>query len=102
FQDFRLRLDQHFMVAYLALAFLLLPGKNRMMRGLICAMYLLIGLMKLHLPWLTGQIIAPYHPFFIQGQPWITLACSYVAVLELVFIWGLFSKKGWIRWSVWL
>lgn len=97
--DYRLRLNQHIMSTWVTLAFLFVPNKIQCIRLLLALFYFAAGLVKLNPEWFSGAALQGRLPFF-QG---VTLqwACAYVVVLELVLIWGLFSKKTWVRWGTW-
>src|SRR5262249_35968838 len=46
--------------------------------------------------WLSGAAL--YKPIWFFTGAWLPVACTYVVVLEIVLVWGLFSKKNWIFW----
>jgi hypothetical protein len=53
-QDYRLRLNQHCMAFFVALAFLLFPAKRRVVQYLIVLFYFWAGTIKLNREWLSG------------------------------------------------
>ncbi len=53
-QDYRLRLNQHYMAFFVALAFLLFPAKRRALQYLIILFYFWAGTIKLNPEWLSG------------------------------------------------
>lgn len=97
-QDFRLRLNQHYMANWIALAFLLFPYKRVLIPHLLVLFYFWAGVLKLDTEWLTGAAL--YH----RDKLWVPEAlvpasCVYVVVLELVVIFGLYSRRAWIFWG---
>jgi hypothetical protein len=97
-QDYRLRLNQHYMALFVALVFLLLPGKRRLLQYLIVAFYFWAGTIKLDPDWLAGLSLAR------RGALWIPVAlvpaaCVYVVVLELVLVFGVLSRRAWLFWG---
>ena len=94
--DYRLRLNQHMMTAWLVAAFLLVPQKRRVVPWLLVAIYFWAGILKLTPEWLNGSGLygrLPWPPALLVP------ACYYVVVLELVFIFGLLAKHRWIFWG---
>lgn len=96
-QDFQLRLNQHYMAGIACMAFLMIPGKRRFLRLLIVFFYFWAGLLKLNREWLSGAAL--YKPvwFFTGGM--LPVACVYVVVLEILLVWGLFSKRRSFFWA---
>ncbi len=96
-QDFRLRSNQHYMATLAWFAFLFVPGKRDTMRMLIALFYFWAGLLKTNYEWLSGAALeTPIRPF---PGPLLPLACGYVVVLEVVLVWGLFSRRAWLFWA---
>lgn len=93
-QDFQLRLNQHYMAGVAAIAFLFLPGKRKLLKILIALFYFWAGLLKINQEWISGAAL--YRPIWLFTGAWIPVACTYVIVLEIVFVWGLFSRKTWV------
>ena len=97
FQDFRLRLNQHYMAGMASLAFLFLPRKREALRLLIVLFYFWAGALKLNREWLSGSALYHQDRFWIQGAllPW---ACAYVVVLEMAVSFGLLARRAWVFW----
>jgi hypothetical protein len=98
FQDFTLRLNQHYMATLVALVFHFVPNKRTNLRYLILAFYVWAGLLKFDREWLSGAAL--YH----QDRLWVPAAlipasCAYVLVLEVLFVWGVLFKRKWLFWS---
>jgi hypothetical protein len=94
--DFRTRMNQHYMIFFATLPFLLLPGKRAAIRLLIPFFYFWAGTLKLNREWLSGSAIyGRIWPFDEHTLPW---ACGYVVVLELVVVWGLWARSRWLFW----
>jgi hypothetical protein len=96
-QDFRLRLNQHYMAFFAGAVFLLLPNKRRNLRLLVVLFYFWAGLLKLNREWLTGAAL--YARPWLVPETLIPAACAYVVVLELVISWGLLAKHRWVFWA---
>ncbi len=95
-QDFQLRLNQHYMVGFASLAFLFFPAKRDLLRLLIAFFYFWAGILKLDPEWLSGKALYA-QPWLLSGSL-LPVACTYVVVLEMVLIWGIFSKRAWLFW----
>lgn len=95
--DYRLRLNQHTMTAWLTLAFLLIPHKRQVVAWLLAAIYFWAGVLKLNPEWLDGRALYGRLP---MPQWLLEPACWYVVVLELVLVFGLFSRKKWVFWAI--
>ncbi len=93
--DYRLRLNQHMMTAWLVAAFLLVPQKRRVLTGLIVAIYFWAGVLKLTPEWLNGSALYGRLPL---PTALLAPACWYVVVLELVLIFGLLARQRWLFW----
>ena len=97
-QDYRLRLNQHYMAFFVALAFLLFPAKRRVLQYLIVLFYFWAGTLKLNREWLTGAAL--YRQEFLWlPQALIPAACAYVVVLETILSFGLLARRAWIFWA---
>jgi len=92
-QDLRLRRNQHYMLSFTVAAYLLLPDPKRAIRYLLVLFYLFAGTLKLNKEWLTGAAL--YGPVPISGWP-LRIACGYVVSLELIFVFGLLSRRRWL------
>jgi hypothetical protein len=93
-EDFQLRLNQHYMIAFVSLTFLFFPEKRSLLRLLIAFFYFWAGILKLDREWLSGAALYA-DPWLIHGQL-LPYACTYVVVLELLLVWGLFSRRVWL------
>lgn len=96
-QDFQLRLNQHYMAGLACVAFLFVSNKRLILKILIAFFYFWAGLLKLDPEWLSGAAL--YRPIWFFTGRWLPVACFYVVVLEIVLVWGLFSKRRWIFWA---
>ena len=97
-QDYRLRLNQHYMAFFVVLAFLLFPAKRRVLQYLIVLFYFWAGTLKLNREWLTGAAL--YRQEFLWlPQVLIPAACAYVVVLETILSFGLLARRAWIFWA---
>ncbi|MEL6543939.1 MAG: hypothetical protein AAFQ82_04895, partial [Myxococcota bacterium] len=96
FSDFRFRLNQHYMLAWLLLAFVWVPDRRRLARYLFVGFYFVAGTLKLNPDWLSGRAL-PYPTFL--GQGWVLqCAMAYAVIFELLLIWGLLAKNRWVFW----
>jgi hypothetical protein len=95
-QDYRLRMNQHYMAFFVALVFLALPGKRRLLQYLIVLFYFWAGTLKLNRDWLSGEAIG-LRPAWLPAAL-VPAAAAYVIVLECVLIFGLFSRRRWLFW----
>ncbi len=93
--DYRLRLNQHMMTAWLVAAFLLIPNKRRVLTWLILAIYFWAGILKLTPQWLNGSGLYGRLPL---PTALLAPACYYVVILELVLIFGLLARQNWLFW----
>jgi len=94
-QDYRLRANQHYMLNWIVLAFLFLPGKRTLLHHLLVSLYVWAGILKLDWEWLSG--VALYN----QDRLWlpaslVPASCVYVVFLETTLIFGLYSRRNWI------
>ena len=94
-QDYRLRANQHYMLNWIVLAFLFLPGKRILLHHLLVSLYFWAGILKLDREWLSG--VALYN----QDRLWlpaslVPASCVYVVFLETTLIFGLYSRRSWI------
>lgn len=97
FQDYRLRLNQHYMALIVTLVFLFLPNKRRLLQYQIVAFYFWAGLLKLDREWLSG--VALYGKPLGVPERLFPLACTYVVILETCLVFGLFARRSWIFWA---
>ena len=97
-QDYRLKANHHYMLNWMVMAYLFLPYTRAMLRHVLVCIYFWAGALKLNPDWLTGAAL------YNQDQLWFPrslapAACVYVVVLEMVMIWGLYSRRGWVFWG---
>lgn len=97
-QDYRLRANQHYMLNWMVLVYLSLPYTRAMLRHMIVCIYFWAGVLKLDPDWLTGATL------YSQDKLWfprvlVPAACVYVVTLEMVMIWGLYSRRAWVFWG---
>ena len=96
-QDYRLRMNQHYMAFFVALVFLTFPGKRRLLQYLIVLFYFWAGTLKLNRDWLSGAVL-DFQRLWVPAWA-VPLACAYVVVLESVLVFGLFSRRRWFAWA---
>jgi hypothetical protein len=96
--DYRLRLNQTYMLGWVALVFLLVPRRLQTMQALVALFYFWAGALKLNREWLSGAALYD-KPLFVPAAL-VPAACVYVVVLEMVLLWGLFSRSPRSRWAV--
>ena len=93
--DYRLRLNQTYMLGWVVLALLLVP---RRLQVLVALFYFWAGALKLNREWLGGAAL--YAKPWLVPQALVPAACVYVVVLETLLLWGLFSPWPRLRWAV--
>jgi len=97
-QDFRFRLNEHYMLLWATFVFLFFPGKRQAVTFLIVSFYFWAGRIKINPDWLSGSELPPRLWLIpISGYP---AACAYVIVLEMVFVWALVQPRKWLFWAV--
>jgi hypothetical protein len=96
--DYRLRLNQTYMASWVVLALVFAPRPNRAIPVLVALFYFWAGTIKWNREWLTGAAL--YARPALVPQALVPAACVYVALLETVLVWGLFSSRPWTRWAV--
>jgi hypothetical protein len=97
-QDFRLRLNQHYMAGVASLVFLFLPRKREAVRLIVVLFYFWAGALKLNGEWLSGSALYNTDAFWIKG-PLLPWACAYVVLLEMGLSWGLLARRAAIFWG---
>ena len=97
-QDYRLRLNQHYMAFFVALAFLAFPAKRRLLQYLIVAFYFWAGTIKLNREWLSGASLYR-REFLWLPDGLVPAACAYVVALETVLVFGLLARRPWVFWA---
>ena len=96
--DFRFRQNQHYMLLWTTLAYLFIPKKREALTFLIISFYWWAGRLKINGEWLSGSII--YKDMWLIPSRYFPIACIYVVVLELIFIWALAVRKSRFFWPV--
>ena len=96
-QDFRFRSNQFYMLSWVTLVYLFAPSKKTSLSAIIIALYFWAGRLKLNWEWVSGADL--YEKLWFIPQDLTIVACIYVIVLEMVFIWGLLSNRKWIFWG---
>jgi hypothetical protein len=97
-QDYRLRLNQHYMAFFVALVFLLFPAKRRVAQYLIVLFYFWAGTIKLNPEWLSGASLYR-REFLWLPSTLVPAACTYVVALETILVFGLLARRSWIFWA---
>ncbi len=97
-QDYRLRMNQHYMAFFVALVFLVFPAKRRLLRYLVVLFYFWAGTLKLNRDWLSGAMFGARSLLWVPATL-VPVACAYVIVLESVLVFGLFSRRRWVFWG---
>ncbi len=93
--DYRMRLNQTYMLAWVVLVFALARDTRKALTALLVAFYVASGVLKLGPEWLSGRAL--------YARPWLVpdalvpAACAYVVLLEVVLVWGLLSRRRVVR-----
>ena len=98
FQDFTLRLNQHYMANWATLAFLFFPARRALVPALLVSFYFWAGVLKLDLEWLSGAALYNREKLWVP-EALVPASCVYVVVLEMVLIWGLYARRAWVFWA---
>lgn len=85
------------MAGLASVAFLFLPGRRRFLKALIALFYVWAGLLKLNREWLSGAALP--EPIWLFEGRWLVAACTYVVVLEVLLIAGVFARRPWVFWG---
>ncbi len=96
--DYRLRLNQTYMLGWVVAVALLAPRRGPTLQVLVALFYFWAGALKLDREWLSGAAL--YAEPLLVPTALVPAACVYVVVLEMVLVWGLFSSRAWVRWTV--
>jgi hypothetical protein len=96
--DYRLRLNQTYMLGWTVLVFLLVRRPLRALQATVALFYFWAGTLKLNAEWTSGAALYET-PLFVPTAL-VPAACVYVLVLELVLVWGLFTPWPRVRWAV--
>jgi len=97
-QDYRLRLNQHYMLLWVGLVFLLAARKRLALQALLVAFYFWAALLKLNGDWLSGQALGGALPLLVP-RSLLPAACAYVVALEILAGFGLFSRRPLLFWG---
>lgn len=97
-QDFTLRLNQHYMANWVALAFLFFPARRTVIPALLVSFYFWAGVLKLDVEWLSGAALYNRDKLWVPDGL-VPASCVYVVVLEMLLIWGLYARRAWVFWS---
>ena len=98
FADYRLRLNQHYMALWVTAVWAFVPHKRLALQALLVTFYVWAGILKLNVEWLSGEALLGQAPLFVP-ESLLVPACWYVVVLELLLVFGLFSRRPWIFWG---
>jgi hypothetical protein len=96
-QDYRFRLNQHYIAFWATALFLLVPHKRRVLPYLLVASYVWAGTLKLNREWLSGAALLGARPYLVP-EALVPLACAYVVVLELAVAPLLLARRAWLFW----
>jgi len=97
-QDFTLRLNQHYMANWAALAFLFFPHRRVLVPALLVSFYFWAGVLKLDMEWLSGAALYNKDKLWMP-EALVPASCVYVVVLEMVILFGLYARRNWIFWA---
>jgi len=100
-QDYRLRMNQHYMLLFVSLVFLFTPGKRVATKWLIVLFYFWAGTLKLNQEWLGGGGIYRIEHLWIP-KALHSLSFHYVVFLELVLSFGLVLLTRSLFWLIFL
>ncbi|MEN0058268.1 MAG: hypothetical protein AAGB31_05500 [Bdellovibrio sp.] len=90
-QDYRFMGNYHYMVYWVMVTYLFIPQKKTTISLLIGLFYFFAGTLKFNAEWLTG--LALVKPLEFLPQKLLEWAYAYAVCLEILVIWGLFSRK---------
>jgi hypothetical protein len=96
--DYRLRLNQTYMLGWVVLVLLLVPQRTQTLQVLVALFYFWAGALKLNREWLSGAAL--YERPLLVPAALVPASCVYVVVLEMVLLWGLLSPVPRVRWAV--
>jgi hypothetical protein len=97
-QDYRLRANHHYMLNWVVLAFLFLPGKRALLHHVLVSLYFWAGMLKLTPEWLSGAALYGQDRLWIPASL-VPASCVYVVLLETTLVFGLYSRQNWIFWA---
>lgn len=84
------------MFTWINLVFLVWPFKRNSIPILLGGFYFWAGYLKLNFEWLSGSVL--YADLWLIPKRFVSLACSYAVLLEMVLIFGLYAKSRLLRW----
>jgi len=96
-QDYRLRMNQHYMAFFLVLVFLFLPGKRRLLQYQIVAFYFWAGTLKINPEWFSGAAL--YRKPLGVPLSLVPASCTYVVFLELLISFGMLARHRLVFWA---
>ena len=96
--DYRLRLNQTYMLGWVVLVLLGTPRRTQVLQAVVALFYFWAGALKLNREWLGGAGL--YAKPLLVPASLVPAACTYVVILEMVLIWGLLSPRPRWRWVV--
>jgi hypothetical protein len=89
--DYRLRLNELYMLFWLNAVFLFWPAKRWAIPLTLFSFYFWAGRLKLNNEWLSGAVL--YDELWLIPKDLEPAACAYVVVLEIMISWGLLSSR---------
>jgi len=93
--DYRMRFNQTYMFGWVLGAFLLAKDPLASVRALVVSFYFWAGTLKLNREWLSGAAL--YAKPWLVPERLVPAACAYVVALELGLVFGLLSRRRWVR-----
>lgn len=93
--DYRMRLNQTYMLGGVTLTFVLARDRRRAIAALIVAFYVAAGLLKTNREWLSGAAL--YAKPWLVPESLVPASCAWVLVLELVVVFGLLAHRRSVR-----
>jgi hypothetical protein len=96
-QEYRLRMNQHYMLYMATLVFLFLPNKRHLLRYTLVFFYVWASTLKYNAEWLGGHAL--YHDPLLVPKALIPASCAYVVFLESFIVWGVLSGRRWLMWT---
>lgn len=95
-QDYRLRLNQHYMLYFITFVFLFLPNKRDLLRYTLVVFYFWAAILKCNAEWISGSALYA-NPLWVPHHL-IPASCVYVIILESLIVWGVLCGRGWVYW----
>lgn len=96
--DYRLRMNQTYMLSWAVTAFLIASRKAEVLQAMVALFYFWAGTLKVNREWVSGAAL--YEQPLLVPRALTSAACVYVLVLELLLVWGLFAPSPRVRWGV--